>query len=73
MTTFPPFEKCTLYKPATTTTTNISGWESVSSRCWGCKYSYVGVTRLMCACMSRTFKQADGVTVCESYREKGAE
>ena len=67
-------DKYTSFVPVrTVTTTSTSGRNTISPRCWGCKFSYVSQTTLLCACASRTVKHTMTGDECVSYKARSNE
>ena len=69
------FEKYTAFAPVqtiTTTSTSIRN-ETITPRCFGCKFSYMSATTLLCACASRTVKRTMTGDECVSYRARSNE
>lgn len=53
-----------------TTSTTWSGWQIVSTRCYGCKHGVIMYGTLVCTCASRTMPRGIYGDRCESYWEK---
>ena len=67
------FKQYTSFIPVRTVTTTTSSvkWETLSPRCFGCKFSYLYGTALVCACPSRTVRHTMDGDECMSYKVVG--
>ena len=63
------FNQVSLYQPVqtTTTSTTLSGLQTINARCYGCIYSYVKYDTLICDHASRTVANGLSGQECASF------